>query len=215
MLGSPLKALPGGSAPLIAGLAVVLLAAMAAALPPSPIAVKPEVAERGYLVRHTALSDRLAELKASDGYTFLAVELTNARFDGEAMWREHYDLVSRRRIPLWAWVDVTNGVEKAHEALRSFTVPGVFVYGRDAAAVAAAMRRERPALPVIPVLPAGSAPAEGDVALVTEPGRFAEVSKGAIAVLVADRMPAGEVRDLRRAAEGRYVVSEVPLYPPR
>jgi len=217
MLASPLKALPGGTAALIAGLTVVLLAAMAAALPPSPIAVRPDTVERGYLVRHSMMSDRLAELKAAEGYTFLAVDLTDARFDDpQALWRDHFDLVAQRRFPLWAWVDVTRGAGQAHEVLRSLTVSGVLVYGKDAVDVAAALRRERPALNVVPVLPVGSAPIDGDYAVVAEPDRFADVSaSGAMAVLVADQLPMTKVQELRRAAEGRYVVAEIPIFPPR
>lgn len=205
-----------GSAPLIGGLTVLLLAAMAAALPPSPIAVRPGSPDRGYLVRRSTLSDRLAELKAAEGYTFLAVDLTGARYDGEALWRDHFDRVSRRRFPIWGWIDVSGGPGPAYDALRSLTVAGLLVYGKDAVQVAAALRRERPALTVLPVLPQGSPPVEGPCAVVTEPARFAQVSNsGAMAVLAADRLSTGEIEELRSAAEGPYLVSELPIFPPR
>jgi hypothetical protein len=216
MLGPTAEA-PKGSAALIAGLTVVLLAAMAAALPPSPIEGKPGAAERGYLVRHGSLSDSLAELKAAEGFRYLAVDLTGARFTEDALWRRHYDMATRRRFPVWAWVDVSAGLDQARTALQSLSVAGILVYGKDAAEAAAALRAERPALRIVPVLHGGDAPpAEGEYGLVVEKGGFAASRpEREIPVLVADRLAAREVKDLLAAAKGPCLVSEIPLFAPR
>jgi len=99
---------PGGSAGLITALTIVMLGAMAFAIPAAPIRSE-GTAMRGYLVGHGRFSARLAEQLARSGYTYLAVDLTT----GESRdWSEHFEEVSRRRFPVWGWIELDSSHER-------------------------------------------------------------------------------------------------------
>jgi len=219
MLGPSSVKLPR-SAPLVAALTIAFLAAIAVALPDPPIPVPSIDAERGLLVRHSQLSAAIAEQAARHGYTYLAVDVTTARFGDEEFWTGHMKDIAGRQCPVWAWVDLArfgkrgDGLEHARTALRSLSLAGLFVAGPGAPEAAEALRGRQRHLRILPVLAHGERmPAEGRCAVVTDdPARMKEIAaSGHVPVLLATRLEPGRVADVRDAAEGDYLVAEIPV----
>jgi hypothetical protein len=198
-----------GSAPLVLGLTLVFLGAIASAIPPAPIETAGGDAERGMLVGHTLVIDRLAEQLASSGYSYIAVDLSTADPQGAALWRGRIDEVAKRRFPIWGWVDVSKGLERAPSLAQSLNLQGFFLYGPDADAAAAKLRAQRPALRVLPVLRYGDAlPSGGEFAVALEFDQFlAHAAEFENPVLLAAFLTQEQIAQARAATDGSYLVA--------
>ena len=207
--------MPTGATFWIVVLALIFVGAIVFAIPPAPFDVDTSV-ERGILVGHSRFSDRLAEQLVSGGYTYLAIDLTQARLDrGEdTFWRRHFRDVAARRLPIWGWVDVSAGPEHARGVVRSVNLAGLFVSGRDAVKVARDLRGERREdFRVVPVVRFGAAPSQEGVFAVamTEKEFVAHGDEFDLPVLIAHQMDAGAVRAAREAAVGNYLVAGIAI----
>jgi len=198
---------PRRSAPLITGLTLVLLVAIAYAIPRGRIEADVTGVQRGLLVGPSRFSDQLAEIVSRDGYNFLAIDLTEASHDPNALWVGEFDEVARI-FEVWGWVDARRGLAQA----KTLTVPlkGLFLYAATPAQVEE-VRRARPGLRVVPVAPPGAqAPADGGLAL--RPGEFAaRAGQAGFPVLLAAGMDTAALRALRAKAEGSYLVVSVTV----
>jgi len=206
---------PGGATFWIVVLALIFVGAIAFAIPPAPFDVDKSV-ERGFLVGHSRFSDRLAEQIVSDGYTYLAIDFTQARLDrGEdTFWRRHFRDVKSRRLPIWGWVDVSQGPEHARAVLRSVNLAGLFVSGRDAVKVARDLRGEsREDFRVVPVVGFDAAPSQDGLFAVamTEKDFVANGDEFDVPILIAHQLDAGAVRAAREAADGSYLVAGIAI----
>lgn len=215
MLREPRRGVPTGGARWIVALAVVFIGAIAFAIPPAPFDVD-RTFERGFLVGHARFSDQLAEQLVGDGYTYLAIDLTQARLDrGEdTFWRQHFRHVAARRLPIWGWVDVGERPAHAREVVRAIRLAGLFVCGRDAVEVARDLEGvTREGFRVVPVIRLGAAqPPEGEFAVAMTLQEFvADQDRFDLPVLIADQLAADAVRAAREAAGGHYLVAGVAI----
>ena len=210
MFGTTRK-LPGGSAAVIGGLGILILGAIAFALPQPAISAGDR---GGYLVAHSQLSGQFAEQLARTEYGFVVVDLTEANLDKEAFWRMQLAGIGKRRYPVWGWVNVTGGLDHAREVLSTVSVAGLYVYGDDSVAAAAALRAARPGLPILPVIGADETPpADSAYAITLDKDAFAgEIADRATPVLLAARLSESDIMDARdkRGAE-RYVIAQPVL----
>jgi hypothetical protein len=197
----------GRTAPVILGLAVVILAAMAFAVPPAPI---PAGDNGAYLIGHGRLSAQLADQLSRSDYAALVIDFTGANLDEDALWRSHFRAVDRRGFPIWGWVDLDGalergGIDQARAVARSEKLAGLYVHGPDAVDVAASL--DRPNLKVIPVIGADDAPPRGEHAVVVGLDAFLAGEPGdAVAVLDAAGLSLPEIERARAAADGRRLV---------
>jgi len=197
------------SAALVTGLTLLALGAMASAIPPARLTPEVTGVERGYLVGGAGFSDVLAELLNSQGYTYMAVDLTRAPLHGGTIWRTQFDDASRI-FPVWGWVDVRGGTEQAKAVAASLPLSGIFLYGAKPQDVEA-VRAAKPGLRVVPVVRAGEAWAgKGDVAVALPPERFAAEATH-LPVLLADRLGAEAIQLARAKATGDYLVCSIPI----
>ena len=198
-----------GSAPLIAGLTLVFLGAIASAIPPAPIETGRVDAARGMLIGHTLIIDRLAEQLATSGYSYVAVDLSTADPEGAALWRGRIDEVAKRRFPIWGWLDVSKGTDRAAAFAQSLNLQGFFLYGPDAESRAAKLRAQRPALRVLPVLHYGEPlPRDGECAVAMELDDFvAHASEFENPVLLAAFLTQEQIARARAATDGNYLVA--------
>jgi hypothetical protein len=218
MLGGSRRNVPTGATFWIVVLALIFVGVSAFAIPPAPFDVDKSV-ECGFLVGHSRFSVRLAEQLVSGGYTYLAIDLTQARLDrGEdTFWRPYVREVKDRRLPIWGWVGVSAGPEHARgvvEYLRSVNLAGLFVSGRDAVKVARDLRgRVREDFRVVPVVPFDAAPSQDGLFAVamTEKEFVAHGDEFDLPVLIAHQMDAGAVRATREAAAGNYLVAGIAI----
>lgn len=215
MLAGSRRKVPTGATFWIVVLALVFVGAIAFAIPPAPFAVDKSF-ERGFLVGHSRFSDRLAEQLVAGGYSYLAIDLTQARLDRgvDTFWRRHFRDVAARRLPIWGWVDVSKGPQHARAVARSVNLAGLFVSGRDAAKVAADLRGERrDDLRVVPVVRFGApSPQDGEYAVtMTEPEFLAHQGECDLPVLIAHQLDAGALRAAREAATGDYLVAGIAV----
>ena len=67
---------PGTTIPLVATVAIVLLGAIAFAIPPARLAISVKTGQLGYLASHAQFSTVMASQLANDGYNMLAIDLT-------------------------------------------------------------------------------------------------------------------------------------------
>ncbi|MHC5050062.1 MAG: hypothetical protein ACYTGK_05560 [Planctomycetota bacterium] len=90
MVGGWKRNLPTGGTFWIVVLSLIFVGAIAFAIPPAPFEIRKDV-KRGFLVGHSRFSDQLAEQLVNGGYTYLAIDLTQARLErGEdTFWRQH------------------------------------------------------------------------------------------------------------------------------
>jgi hypothetical protein len=192
----------GRTAPVILGLAVVILAAMAFAVPPAPI---PAGDNGAYLIGHGRLSAQLADQLSRSDYAALVIDFTGANLDEDALWRPHFRAVDRRGFPIWGWVDLADGTAQARAVARSEKLAGLYVYGPDAVDVAESL--DRPNLKVIPVIGADDAAPSGDYAVVVSLDDFLAGKSGdAVAVLAAATLNLPDIERARAAADGRRLV---------
>ena len=210
MFGGLEEARPGRSAAMITGLTVLALAAMATAIPPARLTPVVAGVERGYVVSGASFSDMLAEMLNSDGYTFMAIDLTRADLRSGAVSRVQFDRASRI-FPVWGWVDARGGVEQAKKVATTLPIVGLLLYGAKPEDVEA-VRAAKPGLRVVPVVGAGET--WGDAAVAFPPERFAaEAGKVNLPVLLASRLREGEIEDLCAKAPGNYIVCSIAIQP--
>jgi len=201
-----------GPAALIAAITLIMLGAMAFAVPPSRIEVSVIGVERGYLVSHTRLSATLAQNVAADGYTYLAIDLTTA--GDAALWSRQLDRVNEVQFPVWAWIDLGGGdtEKKLRELLPGLNLSGVFLAGPGAVARARQFAAANPSLTVLPVVSAGAERPEGPCAVAFSPEAFREGAKGAEhPVLLGAGLELGELEAVRQGVEGNYLVATVAV----
>jgi len=193
---------------------IVFLGAMVFAVPSAPIETSVTGALRGYLVGHSRFSESMAAQIARNGYSFLAVDLTNARLEGEALWADHFRSVGARRFPTWGWVDLKRGTGDLEKRIRALNLAGVFLYGPGAEQVAEQLRAAHGGLTVLPVVrfrDLGPADA-GDTAVAMEHREFLENASGEkFPVLIADQLNLEQIEDARAAAPGDYLIARVAV----
>jgi hypothetical protein len=215
MVGGWKRNVPTGGTLWIVVLALIFVGAIAFAIPPAPFDIDPDV-ERGFLVGHSRFSDQLAEQLVNGGYTYLAIDLTQAPLErGEdTFWRRHFRHVASRRLPIWGWVDVSRGSEHARDVVRSVNLAGLFVAGRDAAETARELRGDtREDFRVVPVVRLGSAPPQegGYAVAMTEKEFVANQGRFDLPILIADQLDAAAIRAAREAADGHYLVAGIAI----
>jgi len=215
MLGGSRRNATTGAAVWIVVLAVIFLGAITFAIPPAPFDIDKNV-ERGFLVGHSRFSEQLAEQLVSGGYTYLAIELTQARLErgDDTFWRRHLDDVALRRLPIWGWVDVSKGSGHAQSVVRSVNLTGLFVAGRDAVQVARELSSvTRDDFRVVPVIRFGAEqPQEGEFAVaLLEKDFVANQGRFDLPILIADQLDAAAIRAAREASDGRYLVAGVAI----
>ncbi|MHC4940658.1 MAG: hypothetical protein ACYTHK_17085 [Planctomycetota bacterium] len=208
------------SAPLIAGLVIITLAALALALPPAPIALQENTAGVGALQAAGLFSDGMAEQNAANGYGYLALDLTGVSDDRDAFWRQQLELVASRRYPVWGWIDLDRASVSEDKLIGSLQLTGVYLKGADASSRAKALRAARPDLTVIAVHKRGKGDPKTD-AITLDIESYLNSSAGEFArpVVVADQLEAGEIRealDHARAIAGDdgvpvLLIARIPL----
>ncbi len=202
-----------GSGPLIAALTIALLAAMAFAIPESPIALPNATVPRGYVIGHRHFSSALAEVIARQGYNLLVLDLATARLGAGALWPDQLHRVASRRYPVWGWLDPAATATPAEQLLRSLNLAGVLVHGRNAVAQAQVLRQVRPGLRIVPVVKWGATPpTEGEYAVAMDAPTFAlHASEHALPLLVADQLDHAAIDAALARVEGGCFVSRVAL----
>lgn len=206
MLGA-LKIPRPGSAPVITVLALVLLGAIAFAIPPAPL----EGGSGGLLVTHSQISEALAETSAQAGYSFLVIDLYAAALDGPAaLWVDHLDRVRRRRYPVWGWIDGRTDFERAARMIRSLPLSGLYVY--DAPELADALRTVKRGFPIVLAVPFERRAGHEEAAVVMDLETFVQnVGLVRHPVLRAHGLDDAHVREAREAAGGDCVVALLPI----
>lgn len=140
------------SGAVIGGLVVVMLAAIAIALPPSPIDIDSSRGGVGALESASLFSDGIAEQNAAAGFGYLALDLSRvSTANPEALWRQQLVLLSSRRIPIWAWVDASRCDAEFLQMVNDLPFAGIYVFGEDAATHVGQLRTMRPSRPAIAV----------------------------------------------------------------
>ncbi|MHC4931255.1 MAG: hypothetical protein ACYTGV_03595 [Planctomycetota bacterium] len=214
MSGAASESGPRGTFYLVTLCTLVFLGAMAFAVPAAPIEASDPGARRGYLVGYSRFSESMAEQIARNGYSFLAIDLTNARLEGEALWADHFRSVGARRFPTWGWVDLKRGTGDLEKRIRALNLGGVFLYGPGAEQVAERLRAAHGGLTVLPVVrlrDLGRADA-GEVAVAMEYEEFLEnASDEKFPVLIADQLGLEQIEDARAAAKGDYLIARVAI----
>ena len=221
MLAAP-KQPRGKSAPLIGGLLIIILAAIALALPPAPISRQADSGGVGALHAAGLFSDGLAEQHAANGYGFLALDITGASRDRDALWRRQLEVVAARRFPVWAWIDVARAGESEEKLLGSLPISGVFLFGANAEDRAVSLNAVRPNLRTVVVHPMGHGDPKTD-AIAMDYDTYLDLSRGeyAMPVLVADQLGAAEIgraiehaREIADDGEPWLLVARIPLVQP-
>jgi hypothetical protein len=161
MLAAPLK-FRSNTAPLVGGLVILALAAIAIALPPSPIETEAGTSGIGTLESPGLFSSGMAEQNAVAGYGYLTLDLSSVALDKNSLWRDEMKVVAKRRFPVWGWIDTTRAIEAPAALVSSLNLSGVYVYGPDAVAVAAECRGVASGRPVIPVVASNAARPSGE-----------------------------------------------------
>jgi len=205
---SATKPSTGHTAPVIVVLAVVIVAAMAFAVPPAPI----EIGDAGaYLIGQGRLSAQLADQLSRSNYGALVIDFTGVDLGESALWRSHFAAVDQRGYPIWGWVDLNGGVEQARAVARGEKLARLYVYGPDAVAVAAML--DKPSLRVVPVLRPNDAKPDGEYAVVVDLERFLEGVEGAATtVLRAGSLGVDEIDEARAHAAGTsFVVARIAI----
>ena len=215
MLGGSKRNVPTGGTLWIVVLALIFVGTIALAIPRAPFDIDKNV-ERGFLVGHSRFSDQLAEQLVSGGYTYLAIELTQARLErGEdTFWRRHLEIVARRRLPIWGWVDVSQDPEHARNVVRDVNLAGLFVAGRGAVKVAQKLRKAHGDFRIVPVVRLGAVqPQKGKFAVALTGKEFVakqgEFELRVLPVLIS--LDDAEIRAARAAADGHYLVAKTTI----
>jgi hypothetical protein len=210
MFGGSKRISAGGTPALVAGLTILALGAMAAAIPPARLVPKVTGVERGYLVGAASFSDMMAEFLSGQGYTYMAIDFTRVPLRGGDVWRGQFDAVSRI-FPVWGWVDVRGGVEQARSVARTLPLSGIYLYG-GTPGDADAVRSAKPGLRVVPVVRAGEAwTGAGESATAFPPAKLADARGAKMPVLLVDGLGAAERDAARAALPGDYLVCSIAL----
>jgi hypothetical protein len=187
------------SGAVVGGLVVVMLAAIAIALPPSPILVAPGVSGVGSLESASLFSGGIAEQNAAHDFGYLAIDLSRVSTDSDALWRQQFDLLSSRRLPIWAWVDASRCSDASRcgaeflQLLNDLAFAGIYLYGEDAAKHATQLRTMRSGRSVIVVTQSIGDPKTNAVMLDLEQYLASASGQYAHPVLVADQLTAAQV----------------------
>jgi len=199
------KLVKSQSGAVIGGLVVVMLAAIAIALPPSPIHIEADRGGVGSLESASLFSDGIAEQNAAAGFGFLALDLSRVSTNADALWRQQLELLSSRRLPIWGWVDTSRCNAEFLQLINDLPFAGIYVFGEDAAVHVEKLQSMRASRPVIAVAQAmglvGGATgglADGDpktnaVMLNLEQYLASTAGQYAHPVLVADQLSAAQV----------------------
>ena len=208
MLGATPRARGPGSAGAITALTVIILGAVALAIPDGPIEITTERA-RGRLVSHVDVSDDIAMQFAKSGYTFLAVDVTGGDLSKGTHLHRHLHRVAKR-FTLWAWIDARIVAKEAGKLL-AFPFKGVFRYGADAADLAHTLTADEAfdALDVYAVQRADRAQA-GAPCVALDAAAFPG-SDVAMPVLLGESLGLDEIEKARSKAEGDYLVARASL----
>jgi len=162
MLAAPEKTSTRTNVALIGGLTVVMLGAMAFAVPAGPIPVRPD-ARGGVLLGHGRLSELQAELVARQGHRFLVVDFTGASMGDDAFWRDPFSKITQRGFRLWAYVSLAADAEvverearlaAARELVRRARIETLIVNGPGAVQAAEDLAAGT-SVRVLPVTPPG------------------------------------------------------------
>ncbi|MGQ0613209.1 MAG: hypothetical protein ACT4PV_05670 [Planctomycetaceae bacterium] len=207
--------LPKGASRVIAGLAVLFLGAIAFAIPPAPIEIRVKE-RRGYVESFSRFSDRLADLLAGDGYSFLALELQGAPGGEAAFWKEQLERVQKRRFKVWGWLPASMELARARELVLMLQLEGLLVYGPGSGTTAASAASWKPGLKVLEVVdekdPRAADAAcvavspEGFAAAGDRPAGASATGRAPMRVLKASSLTALQLRELRAKATGDYVI---------
>ena len=193
------------SGAVVGGLVVVMLAAIAIALPPSPILIDSSVSGVGSLESASLFSGGIAEQNAAHDFGYLAIDLSRVSTDSDALWRQQLELLSSRRLPIWAWVDArrcsdssrgsdaNRGGAEFLQLLNDLPFAGMYVYGEGAAKHATQLRTMRSGRPVIVVTQGIGDPKTNAVMLDLEQYLASASGQYAHPVLVADQLTAAQV----------------------
>jgi len=191
------------TAALVTVVAVVMLAVMAFAMPPSRIEVADRGSRRGRLVSHSQISAVMAGQLARDGYNMLAIDLTDASLDKDAHWRRYLDEVAKRQFRVWAWVDGDRiRKQKLERIAAAANVTGLIVFGSNSEGIVAWIRSRFPRL------------GEQDVIAVTralDVSEFTAADEATFRVLRAGSLARSEIEAARSAVTGDYLVARVRL----
>jgi len=150
--------LRSNTAPVVGGLLILILAAIAMALPPAPIATQEGTGGLGTLESPGLFSAGMAEQNATGGYGFLVLDVTQAKLEQHSLWRTELDLVAKRRFEVWGWVNLARASESHEKLFGSLNLAGIYLFGPDAVIAAASLSGASASRgrPVIPVVPAGT-----------------------------------------------------------
>jgi len=121
MLVAPLK-FRSNTAPLVGGLVILVLAAIAMALPPAPITTQGGTGGLGTIESTGLFGSGLAELNAAAGYGYLTLDLSAVNLSKNSFWREELDVVAQRRFSVWGWIDTTRAKEQPEDLISSSPV---------------------------------------------------------------------------------------------
>jgi hypothetical protein len=187
------KQAKSNSGPVVGGLVVVMLAAIAIALPPSPIQIDSGLAGMGSLEAASTFSGGIAEQNAALGFGYLALDLSRVSTKSDALWRENLELLSSRRVPLWGWVDASRCDAEFVQMVNDLPFTGIYVFGKGATDTAAQLRSTRSNRPVFVVTGAMGDPKANAIMLDLEQYLASSAGQYAHPVLVADQLSAAQV----------------------
>ncbi|MHC4956534.1 MAG: hypothetical protein ACYTGZ_22060 [Planctomycetota bacterium] len=207
MLTAPSK-ISSQTAPLVVGLVVLALGAIAMALPPAPITTTEGSEQLGILQSSGLFSSDMAEQNASNDFGYLAVDVSSAELDADSLWRRELDVVARRRYTVWGWIDTRRAGDNEAAMMQSLGLEGYYLYGPDAVARAKTLRVANPQAKVIPVLPASAMRPEGGEYAVTVDLKTWLASDGEIdrPVLLAAQLSEADV--VKAVEHARDIASE-------
>ena len=200
------------SAPLVTLLALLFLAVIGVSLPAAAIRTDAGAARSGALIGLSSLSYSLAQVRANDGYNFLAVDLGGSDLGPDALWRKHLAQVRGAQFPVWGWVRTDVGAARAREVLRTVPLDGLYVYGPNALRLAqelSALGGRGPA--VVPVLgPRDVRPEGTPFGVVFDAQRFGAPDVP-LPVLAAARLEYRALQAARAKAAGDSLIAFIPL----
>jgi len=215
--------LQSNTAPLVGGLLILVLAAIAMALPPAPIATQEGTAGLGTLESPGLFSAGMAEQNAAGGYGFLALDVTHAKLEQNSLWRTELDLVAKRRFEVWGWVNLARATESPEKLFGALNFAGIYLFGPDAVMAAASLSGASAAKgrPVIPVVAKGALlPTDIECAVLVDLDTWLN-SDGEIKhpILIADQLSEADVfeaiehaRELAgKDGKPKLVVARVPV----
>ncbi len=207
MLAAPDRSSSPFNVVLVFGLTVVMVGAMAFAVPAGPIEAKTG-ARGGVMIGHGRLSELQADLWAREGYAFLVVDFTGADMGDGAFWREPLGRIAQRGFPLWAHVALgaraTNARRAASlEAAQTLATREhiqVLILSGEGAAAEARVIGSASRVRVIAVVPPGVELEER--AVIVGPDEVSNLP-GVLPIVRAGRLSGVERREARSLVEQR------------